>query len=224
MTALTPLPTGYGQLCPVAVAVDQVGQRWTLLILRDLARAPLRFSDLEAINPGISPTLLTQRLRSLEADGLVERTVQRSPARTTLYSITESARKPVQGVLSALAELGAHMVETGPLPDDPVGAFTAQMQLNSHFVMARGSNLRGYFVFDVGWLNHLVIDDEFTSSSAAPAGRSPDATATIFPPTTLMRIMGRTLTVDEAETLGLLTITGDRAAMMELIGLLSFAG
>lgn len=64
---------GYGQYCPVAKAAEVLGERWTLLIVRDLLTGAHRFTDLHRGLPGISRSLLTQRLRRLERDGLLER-------------------------------------------------------------------------------------------------------------------------------------------------------
>jgi DNA-binding HxlR family transcriptional regulator len=64
---------GYGQYCPVAKAAEVLGERWTLLIVRDLITGAHRFTDLHRGLPGISRTLLSERLRRLEADGLLER-------------------------------------------------------------------------------------------------------------------------------------------------------
>jgi len=77
-TALTGLPwqtspVRYGQYCPVAKAAEVLGERWTLLIVRDLMEGAHRFNDLHAGLPGISRTLLSGRLRMLEREGLVER-------------------------------------------------------------------------------------------------------------------------------------------------------
>ena len=64
---------GYGQYCPVAKAAEVLGERWTLLVVRDLVTGAHRFNDLQRGLPGISRTLLSHRLRRLQADGLVER-------------------------------------------------------------------------------------------------------------------------------------------------------
>src|SRR3982074_2602936 len=64
---------GYGQYCPVAKAAEVLGERWTLLIVRDLITGAHRFTDLQRGLPGISRTLLSERLRRLGSDGLVER-------------------------------------------------------------------------------------------------------------------------------------------------------
>ena len=62
----------YGQKCPVARALDVIGERWSLLILRDLRRyGPLRFQDFERSLPGLAPNTLSARLKTLEAQGVV---------------------------------------------------------------------------------------------------------------------------------------------------------
>ena len=59
----------YGQYCPIAAGLDLIGDRWTLLLLRELSMGDRRFTDLRAALPGIAPNLLTERLRSLQALG-----------------------------------------------------------------------------------------------------------------------------------------------------------
>ena len=75
----------YRLLCPIARALDRVGDRWTLILLRDLHAGPARFSDLQTL-PGIASNLLTNRLRQLEEDGLIRR--RTGEYGTTLYELT----------------------------------------------------------------------------------------------------------------------------------------
>jgi DNA-binding HxlR family transcriptional regulator len=95
----------YGQYCGLAVALDVVGQRWALLIVRDLVPGPRRFTDLFEGLPGISTDLLTDRLRSLEAAGAVRQRAVRSPAPANLYELTERGRE--------LARLAGEMARWG---------------------------------------------------------------------------------------------------------------
>ena len=82
----------YGQPCSLASALDSVGERWALLIVRELALGPLRFSDLDRA-VGSAPTdVLTKRLRDLEADGIVERHELAQPAPAVVYELTEFGR------------------------------------------------------------------------------------------------------------------------------------
>lgn len=82
----------YDQACPVAYALDVVGERWTLLIVRDLLFGPLRFTDLRDGLPGLAPNLLSERLRRLRAAGLVEQRELPPPAARTVYVLTARGR------------------------------------------------------------------------------------------------------------------------------------
>ena len=91
----------YQQYCPLARALDIVGDRWTLLILRELLFAPKRFTDVQQRLDGIAPNLLSRRLKELEARGLVRRRRLDPPAAATVYEATEQAR----GLQTAMLEL-----------------------------------------------------------------------------------------------------------------------
>lgn len=90
-TKLRPMP-GYGQFCPVAQALEIVGERWTLLIIRELLCGDYRFSEIMHGVPLISRNLLAQRLRSLEQSGLVERRA-RAEGKQFVYSLTQAGRE-----------------------------------------------------------------------------------------------------------------------------------
>ena len=107
---------GYHQHCPIAVALDELGDRWVLLILRELMLGPQRFTDLRHALPGIAPNLLSERLRTLEDAGLVARTVLEPPAARTVYVVTARGRN-AGPVLDALARYGAGRL--GPADDRP---------------------------------------------------------------------------------------------------------
>ena len=95
----------YDQYCGIAAALDRVGDRWTLLILRELSFGELRFTDLRKRLPGIATNLLSERLRSLEDDGLIEQRELPAPAARTVYVLTAEGRR-VNPVLRALAGFG----------------------------------------------------------------------------------------------------------------------
>ena len=99
----------YEQYCGIATALDRVGDRWTLLVLRELTFGPHRFTDLRGALPGIASNLLTERLRDLEADGLVEQRQLPAPAARTVYALTREGRRIVP-VLRALARFGLPMM------------------------------------------------------------------------------------------------------------------
>ena len=96
----------YGQFCGLARAAEILGRRWTMLVLRDLLVAPLRYSDLLEGLPGIPSNGLTHRLKELEDDGLVIRKTGSAPDRAVRYWATERARELIPA-FDALARWGA---------------------------------------------------------------------------------------------------------------------
>ena len=101
---------GAGQYCPISRALDVVGERWSLLILRDMVTGTTRFNDLARGLPGLSRTLLTKRLRHLERFGVVERS-------GTQYVLTPSGRA-LEPIVFGLAQWGAEWMFGDPLPDE----------------------------------------------------------------------------------------------------------
>jgi DNA-binding HxlR family transcriptional regulator len=92
----------YGQSCSLAYALDRIGERWTLLIVRELSLGPLRFSALVRAVGGAPTDVLTKRLRELERYGVVRRRELEPPASTTVYELTELG----QGLEVPMIELG----------------------------------------------------------------------------------------------------------------------
>jgi DNA-binding HxlR family transcriptional regulator len=82
----------YDQSCSLACALDRVGERWSLLIVRELSLGPLRFSDLARLVGGAPTDVLTKRLRDLEAHGIVRRRELDAPASGSAYELTELGR------------------------------------------------------------------------------------------------------------------------------------
>jgi DNA-binding HxlR family transcriptional regulator len=121
----------YGQYCSVAKALDVVGDRWTLLIVRELlTQGPCRYTDLRNGLPGIATNLLSDRLRDLESAGLVRRAEAAPPIATTLFQLTDAGAE-LEPVLTALGGWGLRYM-TRPADGDefrnhwfafPVGLF-----------------------------------------------------------------------------------------------------
>lgn len=104
----------YGQLCAVARALDVVGDRWTLLIVRELLLTPrARYTDLQRGLPGIAPNLLAQRLRELESQGVCRRELAAPPASGILYALTEHGRA-LEPVVRELLRWGARTIADAP--------------------------------------------------------------------------------------------------------------
>jgi DNA-binding HxlR family transcriptional regulator len=105
----------YAQLCGIATALDVVGDRWSLLVVRDLLLGPLRFGDLAEGLPGVGTNTLTSRLKHLEDAGVVRRRLLDRPERGTVYELTGDGRE-LEPILLALGRWGTRSM--GGLPDD----------------------------------------------------------------------------------------------------------
>jgi DNA-binding HxlR family transcriptional regulator len=90
----------FGQYCGLARALELIGERWTLLIVRELLARPCRYTDLGENLPGIPTNVLSTRLKELEAAGIVERQIAPAPQRGVVYAITEDGRGLEPAVLS----------------------------------------------------------------------------------------------------------------------------
>jgi DNA-binding HxlR family transcriptional regulator len=104
----------YDQYCPIAHALGAVGERWTLLVVRDLMNGPKRYTDLAASLPGIGTNILAARLKELEESGLVEKRKLPPPAASTVYELTAYGHD-LRPVLHELARWGARSLGPPPL-------------------------------------------------------------------------------------------------------------
>src|SRR5215470_12632209 len=102
----------YDQACPVAKSLEMVGERWTLLVVRDLLPGPRRSADLQTSLPGIAPNILSERLKVMEEHGLIRRTFYSDHPPRAAYELTERGRD-LGLVVSALAAWGSRHVHRG---------------------------------------------------------------------------------------------------------------
>jgi DNA-binding HxlR family transcriptional regulator len=105
----------YDQYCPIAHSLGLVGERWTLLVVRELMHGPKRYTDLADHLPGIGTNILAVRLKELEAGGIVEKKKLPPPFASTVYELTPAGQQ-LRPVLHELARFGARLM--GPPPPD----------------------------------------------------------------------------------------------------------
>ena len=104
----------YDQYCPIACSLSLVGERWTLLVVRELMHGPKRYTDLVDGLHGIGTNILAARLKALETAGLVERRKLPPPAASTVYELTPTGQQ-LRPVLHELARFGARLMGPPPL-------------------------------------------------------------------------------------------------------------
>jgi DNA-binding HxlR family transcriptional regulator len=216
----------YAQFCPLARALDVLGERWTLLLVRELLLGPQRFSDLRAHLPGIGPALLTQRLRDLEAAGLVQRAELPPPAARTVYELTERGRA-LEAVIYELARFGIPYLDT-PTDAQPLAPHLLPHGLKT-LVVAEALPRRTFVA-------HLALaEGDFVMRVASPQSGPQIARVTVeegVPERADVTIRGsagvavwlrqRMLSLDDACTRGLLDIEGDARAVEAARAMLGF--
>jgi DNA-binding HxlR family transcriptional regulator/putative sterol carrier protein len=199
----------YRQFCSLASALDRVGERWTLLVLRQLLTGPKRFSDLLADLPGIGTNLLSARLRQLERDGLVRRTVLPKPASTAVYELTEAGRA-LDPAITALARWGSRFLE----PPGRGTTVRAGWLMVAMKAAARPEAVRGktrIFQYEIeGEIFHLRVGLGEVEARQG-AAESPDFIARM-PLSVLVAIARRELDPLEAVRKGAVELEGSEAA------------
>jgi DNA-binding HxlR family transcriptional regulator len=145
----------YDQYCPMAHALDLVGERWALLVIRELMHGPKRYTDLVEHLPGIGTNILAMRLRDLEAHGIVARRTLPPPAASKVYELTDYGRE-LRPALRELALWGARSL--GP-PTDKSQLFDGWLANAMDTVLAARAP-EGRFEFRIGPEIASLVDGE----------------------------------------------------------------
>jgi DNA-binding HxlR family transcriptional regulator len=197
----------YGDVCGVARALDLVGERWTLMIVRELLLGPKRFTDLRAGLPSLGPDVLAQRLKDLDGAGLARRRTLPPPYSAKVYELTELGRR-LEPVVMALGDFGSHL----PVPTEG----ELRMSFDSHILSLRtlfrpspGFSARVQLVLDDQPFAATVDDDEFHIERGEHA--QADATITGDPGVLIGVAHGR-MPLAEALASGALRFDGDTDA------------
>jgi DNA-binding HxlR family transcriptional regulator/putative sterol carrier protein len=205
----------YGDGCAIAHGLDLVGERWALLVVRELLLGPKRYSDLRRGLPNASPNVLSERLRELERNGVIRRRKLPPPAGSRVYELTDWGRE-LEDVVISLGHWGARS-PSGP-SDDPVGVDSVVLALRSRFDPGAAQGLRAGYELRLG-------EDRFRVEVAdgeieVARGVADHADATIdADPDTLTAILWGGLPLAGAERSGKITVGGDRAAVARLLRL-----
>lgn len=202
----------YGQFCGLAHALDVVGERWTLLIVRELASGPKRYTQLADTLVGIGTSLLATRIRQLESDGIVERRLcLDQPSSTVLYALTGSGRELAEALLPLSVWGARHQMDDADVDRE---AFHAEWVLG--FLAAGGDAVSP----DVDGVYEFHVDDSVaclrvrdgrmsvrTGPSATPADVVVRTTRKV-----VAAIAGQRTTITEAIADGEIDAEGDPTA------------
>lgn len=197
----------YSQYCGLARAAEIVGERWTLLIVRDLLVAPKRFSDLHRGLAGIPTNVLTARLKSLEEEGVVQRRLLPRPTSAIVYELTEFGRE-LEPVVIAFGRWGAKTLGE-PRPDEVITPDSMVMAMRSTFRPEAAHGVRAGFELRMGpVVIHTIVED---GKVAAAEGPLPDADLVIEAGPGIKAVMAGELTPAQAVENGVVRLTGDEA-------------
>ncbi len=197
----------YDQYCTVARALDVVGERWTLLLVRELLTGPKRFKDLLGGLPGIGTNLLTARLKGLEEEGLLCRTTLPPPAGSKVYELTELGRA-LEPVVVELSRWGSRLLGT-PRGEDDLRPAWAAVALRSVFdaEVVRGSKETYEFRID-GEVFHVRAEEGEVEARQGPAAE-PDLVVAGATETFIAVAAGR-MGPEEAVEAGSIWVVGSR--------------
>jgi DNA-binding HxlR family transcriptional regulator len=208
----------YGQYCTVARALDVVGERWTLLLVRELSTGPKRFKDLLEGLPGIGTNLLTNRLKRLEADGIVRRATLPPPAGSNVYELTELGRS-LEPVIVTLSRWGATLLDA-PGEGDELRAGWAAIAVRSAIGRRAPGGHPGTYEFRIdGEAFHVrVRDGEEGEEVEARQGSAPDPDLVVVGDAeSFLAVASGRLSPEEAVQSGALRAEGEREEDQEAL-------
>jgi DNA-binding HxlR family transcriptional regulator len=159
----------YRQNCPLARGLDVLGERWTLLILREFLGGARRYSDLRAALPGIATNLLADRLRELEESGIVDRTELPPPVARTVYTLSDVGWRKVPRVIQAVAMFGLELVEPDESAFTALNGFLAGILLAFDPVRAANLNASYRIHIDERRFEFAVRDRNLAAAQTDPA-------------------------------------------------------
>ncbi|WP_433709606.1 winged helix-turn-helix transcriptional regulator [Nocardia sp. CA-084685] len=207
----------YNQYCATARTLDVVGERWTLLLIRELLTGPKRFSDLQASLRGLGTGLLAARLKYLEQEGLARKITLPPPARTPAYALTHAGEELGPAIL-ALARWGLKWAMSEPRTNETFHPGWAVLGLRACFDPDAAIGLRATYEFRIDdEVFHARIDDGTIEALHGPV-QYPDATITISR-TAFRGLTSQDLTLAAAIESGAASVSGDEEALHRLSGL-----
>ena len=159
--------------CAAAHALDLVGERWALLVVRELLLGPKRFTDLRAGLPGASPNVLAQRLRELEGAGVVRRRKLPPPAASRVYELTEWGME-LEPVIIGLGRWGAH--SPSKPRDAALGVDSLILSFRTMFDPRAAEDLRASYELRLGEDRFYAVVAEGRFEVARGGAEQPDAT------------------------------------------------
>jgi DNA-binding HxlR family transcriptional regulator/putative sterol carrier protein len=201
--------------CAAAHALDLIGERWSLLVVRELLLGPKRFTDLRAGLPAVSPNVLAQRLRELERAGVLRRRKLPPPAASKVYELTEWGME-LEPVIVRLGRWGAR--SPSKPRDAALGVDSLVLSFRTMFAPHTAEGLRASYELRLGEDVFVAVVDDGRFEIARGSAEKPDATIETDAGTLAALVYeGRELA--EALRAGEVKIEGDEAAVERFVRL-----
>lgn len=205
----------YRQHCGLARALDVLGERWTLLVIRELSLGPKRFRDLMANLPGLGTNLLAARLKTLEAEGVLRKAVLPPPAGVSVYELTPRGEQ-LKPMLEGLALWGFELLPEEPA-DDAVRAAWAALSMHAGARPEQLADLHGTFAFTVDDERfHFAVRDGAAELHDGTPAADPDVHVTTRLPT-FLALASHQLTPARAVREKAISLRGDRRLLEKLL-------
>ena len=205
----------YGDGCGIAHALDLVGERWALLVVRELLLGPKRFTDLRDGLPKTSPNVLSQRLRELEQAGIVQRRKLPPPAGSSIYELTDWGRELKPMMLS----LGTWALRSRSFPADaPVGTDSVILALGTFFDADAAGDLTARYELRLGENAFCVRVADRAIEIDRGAAENPDAIIETDA-ATLSALIWERRELADALRAGDVTVEGDQRAVTRFLEL-----
>jgi DNA-binding HxlR family transcriptional regulator len=203
--------------CGIAYASDLLGQRWTLLVVRELLLGPKRFTDLRTGIPDISPNVLGQRLRELEESGIVTRRKLAPPAAVQVYELTGWGHELEPAVLA----LGRWASRSPSFPRDAeMGPDALVLALKATFQPEKAEDVDATYELRLGEIPFRISVKEGEFDASRGEAESPEAVIE-SDPDTIAGIAFRQNRLGKAVDSGAVRIDGSRRAVNALFGALT---
>ncbi|MBO0844437.1 MAG: winged helix-turn-helix transcriptional regulator [Nocardioides sp.] len=203
----------YGDPCGIARALDVLGERWALLVVRELVLGPKRFTDLRAHLPGIATDVLSQRLRQLERAGVLSQTTLPAPASGRAYELTPRGRD-LEPVLHALGRWGSQEGFQAVTHEMTVDAFA--VALATVFDPGRSGGLDAAVVLDLGGDRVVAQIHDGTLEVRRGEAEQPDARIESSV-AALREVLWRGRPLSDAESDGSVVVHGLRTAVRRFL-------
>jgi len=204
----------YGQYCGLSRALEAVGERWGMLVVRDLLVSAKSTVELLRGLPGVQSNLLSRRINEMAFCGILERAGTTDKDDNTQYRLTTYGRR-LEDILLAFGRWGSAMLAE-PRPEDIITEDSVMIAMRSAFLHEATAGRSARFQLDFGDIViHLIVDDGQLTVGRGPLAGAP----VIHPGPTLKDMLTHVMTVEQAMATGMVKVSGDPKALDTLISM-----